>query len=69
MTGRCYDFPGPDEPVVATSEGWLPLTEQTAADIARSAMLLACNPEHVDSFRDQAAQQPVVAAANNVGRR
>lgn len=27
MTGRCRDFPGPAEPVIATSRGWVPLDE------------------------------------------
>jgi hypothetical protein len=69
MTGRCYDFPGPEEPVIATSDGWLPLTEHAAADIARSAMLLACSPEHVDALREQAAQPVSAPAGPSVGHR
>jgi len=69
VTGRCYDFPGPDEPVIATSDGWVPLTEQAAADLARSAMLLACSPEHVDALRDDAAQRAPAPPAASVGLR
>ena len=47
MTGRCRDFPGPTEPVIATSHGWVPLDEPHAAHLAASGMLLACSPEHV----------------------
>jgi hypothetical protein len=69
VTGRCYDFPGPAEPVIATCDGWLPLTEDTAADIARSAMLLACSPEHVDALHDTTAQHAVTALAGSIDRR
>jgi hypothetical protein len=70
MTGRCYDFPGPQEPVIATSHGWLPLTEDTAADVARSGMLLACSPEHVDALREQSTQDGLAAlvASSSAGQ-
>ena len=51
MTGRCRDFPGPAEPVIATSHGWAPLDEPHAMQLAASAMLLACSPEHVEQLR------------------
>jgi hypothetical protein len=51
MTGRCCDFPGPAEPVIATSHGWVPLDEPHAKQLAVSAMLLACSPEHVEQLR------------------
>lgn len=50
MTGRCRDFPGPAEPVIATSGGWVPLDESHAAHLAVSGMLLACSPEHVEQL-------------------
>jgi len=50
MTGRCRDFPGPAEPVIATSVGWVPLDEPHAAHLAVSGMLLACSPEHVEQL-------------------
>jgi hypothetical protein len=51
MTGRCRDFPGSAEPVIATSHGWVPLDEPHARQLAASAMLLACSPEHVEQLR------------------
>lgn len=51
MTGRCRDFPGPAEPVIATSCGWVPLDEPHAAQLAASGMLLACSPEHVEQLQ------------------
>ena len=50
MTRRCRDFPGPAEPVIATSQGWVPLDEPHAEQLAASAMLLACSPEHVEQL-------------------
>jgi hypothetical protein len=54
--------------VIATSDGWLPLTEQTAADLAHSGMLVACSPEHVDALRSQAARPALAASADSVDR-
>jgi hypothetical protein len=51
MTGRCRDFPGPAEPVIATSGGWVPLDQPHVAHLAASGMLLACSPEHVAQLR------------------
>jgi hypothetical protein len=51
MTGRCHDFPGPAEPVIATSHGWVPLDEPHVDQLAVSGMLLACTPEHVARFQ------------------
>jgi hypothetical protein len=51
MTCRCYDEYGPAEPAIATSEGWVPFNEQTAADLAASAMLLAHGEEHIERLR------------------
>jgi len=67
MTGRCPDFPGPPEPVIATSHGWVSLDESHAADLAVSGMLLACTPEHVEQFR---GVQPVapLTSAHSTGR-
>jgi hypothetical protein len=56
MSEAMAAFPTLAEPIVIpTSDGWLPLTEQTAADLAHSAMLLACTPEHVDALRSRSA--------------
>jgi hypothetical protein len=68
VTGRCYDFPGPAEPVIATDAGWLPLTEGTAKDVARSAMLLACSPEHIEALRTDTAEHAVAAPVGSVDR-
>jgi hypothetical protein len=68
VTGRCYDFPGPAEPVIATNGGWLPLTEHTAEDVARSTMLLACSPEHIDALRADTAEHPVAPPVGSVDR-
>ncbi|MHB8690032.1 MAG: hypothetical protein ACYDHH_02185 [Solirubrobacteraceae bacterium] len=69
MTGRCYDFPGPRAPVIATSDGWLRITEGTARDVARSGMLLACGPEHVDALREQVAQHALATPASSSAAR
>ncbi len=53
MTGRCRDFPGPAEPVIATSHGWVPLDESHTAHLAASGMLLACSPEHVAQLQQE----------------
>ena len=55
VSTRCYDFPGPSEPAIATSQGWVPLTEAAAAEMAASAMLLACGPEHIERLRAEEA--------------
>lgn len=62
MTGRCYDFDGPAEPVIATSAGWVALDERSATSLAASAMLLACSPEHVERLRANAQQRDGSAA-------
>jgi hypothetical protein len=51
VTGRCSDFSGPAEPAIATSQGWIPLTDENIDELARSAMLLAFSPEHVERLR------------------
>jgi hypothetical protein len=61
VTGRCYDFPGPKQPVIATSEGWVPIDEQRARELAVSGMLLSFSPEHVQ--RLMAEQSPHAAAS------
>jgi hypothetical protein len=53
MTRRCRDFPGPSEPVIATSRGWVPLDESHAGRLAASGMLLACSPEHVEKLHQR----------------
>jgi fido (protein-threonine AMPylation protein) len=63
MTGRCYDFDGPAEPVIATSGGWVAIDERSAASLAASAMLLACSPEHVQRLRADAHQRDMSIAA------
>jgi hypothetical protein len=60
VTGRCYDFPGPAEPAIATSRGWVPFNEQDARELALSGMLLAFSPEHVDRLQNE---QPGRAAS------
>lgn len=62
MTGRCYDFEGPAEPVIATSAGWVALDELGASSLAASAMLLACSPEHVEQFRFNAPERAAAVA-------
>jgi hypothetical protein len=59
MTGRCHDFSGPAEPVIATSQGWVPLDEPHAAHLAVSGMLLACTPEHVERLHRGRAATPL----------
>lgn len=66
MTGRCRDFPGPAEPVIATSGGWVPLDESHAAHLAVSGMLLACSPEHVEQLNRRKA--PSLPPAPSGGR-
>lgn len=60
MTGRCPDLPGPAAPAVATSRGWVPLTDESIEKLARSGMLLALSPEHVQRLRDEALALDVV---------
>jgi hypothetical protein len=55
MTARCRDFPGPDWPAIATSRGWVPLNDESVAQLAASAMLLACSPEHVERLQREHA--------------
>lgn len=62
MTGRCHDFSGPAEPVIATSQGWVPLDESHVAQLAVSGMLLACTPEHVDRFHRAQTVAPLPPA-------
>jgi hypothetical protein len=54
--------------VIATNGGWLPLTEHTAEDVARSTMLLACSPEHIDALRADTAEHPVAPPVGRVDR-
>jgi hypothetical protein len=60
VTGRCPDLPGPAEPAIATSRGWVPLTDENIERLAKSGMLLAFSPEHVAHLRteDGAASPP-----------
>jgi hypothetical protein len=62
MTGRCYDFDGPAEPVIATSAGWVALDELGAGSLAASAMLLACSPEHIEHLRLNAPERAASVA-------
>lgn len=63
VTGRCPDFPGPAEPAIATRDGWVPLTDESAHDLAISGMLLAFSPEHAELLRQGHVSEAVSPAA------
>jgi hypothetical protein len=63
VTGHSYDSPGPTELVIASIDGWLPPLEDTAADVARSAMLPVRSPKRLDALCDNTAQHTAAGAA------
>jgi len=43
---RCYDFPGPSTPVIATDEGFVAVTAESVQNLALGGTLLAFGMAH-----------------------
>lgn len=54
MTGRCRDLHVPAGAAIATGEGYVALTRESARRLAINGMLLAYSPEHRERLRQEA---------------